>query len=475
MSTVSLVSGTIQLLLKQKNWPAVYQAYVNFLREQPALLSCYLANLTLIKRRFLADNSVQTRHMGVFCWNTANNALGRAVTLADCYREAGFTVKLLGCVPYPRWRKLWQPLEQLGDEINCFELASHSQLLSASCEFVLQYPLRYLHISKPRLPGVVVAMLYKLFWGADVIIDVDDEEMAFFPGAKSASEANTEINLAAPAWTELAIRLIPAFDAVTVSNSALQQRYGGIAVPHARDAKVFSADNFDKQAQRAALGIPLDKKVILFMGTPREHKGVLETAKALAQLKLNNYVYVIAGNFIDKALEARLLAIENLNLLLLPNQPYDKAAAVVVTADLCVLLQDTQNEAAQFQLPAKLIDAVAMGVPVLLEVTAATQSFADNKLVLPVTRHNLTRHLNDFLAGQLSFPPQKYVRRYFEQNLSVQAMQGVLSEVIKQAAKNAGALPWCADIMQSLVANDVVAFLAACQRTLQRNASFGNE
>jgi hypothetical protein len=32
-------------------------------------------------------------------------------------------------------------------------------------------------LSKPRLPAVVIGLLYKLLWGAAVLVDIDDEEL----------------------------------------------------------------------------------------------------------------------------------------------------------------------------------------------------------------------------------------------------------------------------------------------------------
>ena len=42
---------------------------------------------------------------------------------------------------------------------------------------VLQHPADLVHLSKPRLPGVVFGLLYKLLWGAAVLVDIDDEEL----------------------------------------------------------------------------------------------------------------------------------------------------------------------------------------------------------------------------------------------------------------------------------------------------------
>ncbi len=221
-------------LYKHANWVDACREFMGFLWANPALVPFYLVNLTLVKQHFVASSGGEAQSVGIFCWNTANNALGRTVTLADCYKAAGYDCQLLGCVPYPRWHKVWPPLAHISQDITRFELAEHSRLLSVSCQFVLQHPLHQVHISKPRLPGIVLGLLYKLIWGASVIVDIDDEELAFLDKTQPGQAEATALQLNEAVWTELAVSLVPCFDAVTVSNPALQQRYGGVVIPHAR-------------------------------------------------------------------------------------------------------------------------------------------------------------------------------------------------------------------------------------------------
>ena len=47
-------------------------------------------------------------------------------------------------------------------------------------------------LSKPRLPAVVIALLYKLLWWAAVLVDIDDEELLFVgERARSRSMASS--------------------------------------------------------------------------------------------------------------------------------------------------------------------------------------------------------------------------------------------------------------------------------------------
>src|SRR5690625_6461412 len=95
-------------------------------------------------------------------------------------------------------------------------------------------------------------------------------------------------------------------DGVTVSNVALQNRYGGLVIPHVRTANRFQPSKERSVACRQKFGVPTDKYVVLFYGTPRKHKGVTETARALAALVRDDVYYVLAEGESDAVLLADL-------------------------------------------------------------------------------------------------------------------------------------------------------------------------
>jgi hypothetical protein len=102
-----------------------------------------------------------------------------------------------------------------------------------------------------------------------------------------------------PLWTRLAVDLAQRFDGITVANRPLQERYGGTVIPHARDPEQLKpATEEQKAAARQRFGVPPAAKVILFFGTPKRHKGILELARAVAQLPDGlQPLLVVAGAF----------------------------------------------------------------------------------------------------------------------------------------------------------------------------------
>ena len=88
-------------------------------------------------------------------------------------------------------------------------------------ELVLQQPADLMHLSKPRLPAVVFGLLYKLLWGAAVLVDIDDEELLFvgerepimLDGLKRPCHGLPEPReLMGPLWTWLGVDLAQQLD-----------------------------------------------------------------------------------------------------------------------------------------------------------------------------------------------------------------------------------------------------------------------
>ena len=101
---------------------------------------------------------------------------------------------------------------------------------------------------------------------------------------------------------------------------------------------------------RGSFWYPARQKVVLFFGTPRKHKGLLQTAEAIATLKREDALFVIVGDFPDPALKASVQQVTGCQTRLIGNQPFKDIPQIVAMADCCVFLQD-QGAGAQYQLP----------------------------------------------------------------------------------------------------------------------------
>ncbi|WP_315688813.1 glycosyltransferase [Limnospira sp. PMC 1306.21] len=346
--------------------------------------------------------------VGVCGWELSHNAAGRVYTLAQLYQTFA-DVEIIGSI-FPQWgREVWEPIRQTKIPCHHFFVKDESQFIDEAIKLVRSHPYDIVHLSKPRLPNILFGLLYKSLWNSRVIVDIDDEEMAFV-GAESSIELDDYLKkqgrlpdlkeLTGTEWTRIAVGLVREFDGVTVSNPALQERYGGVVIRHGRDEGRFVPSADLKRRSRERFGIAQDKKVVLFFGTPRKHKGLVTTARALGSLGRKDVVFAIIGDFPDGKLKEELQGIPGVDYVFVGNQPFESIPDVVAVGDVCVLLQDVGSEVSQFQIPAKLSDALGMGLVVLLSETAAVADVIESGAVVPVAEGDLPAVLGRVLSDE---------------------------------------------------------------------------
>ncbi len=164
-------------------------------------------------------------------------------------------------------------------------------------------------------------------------------------------------------------RRLKAFPHQLVSNAWLQRRYGGEVLPHVRDTALLDPklSNIPELRKKLKLG---DRFWVGFIGTPRSHKGLDELIEILASFEGKNApgLYVAGVDFEDKyAAAVHLQALQSLGekrVRFLPSFPFSELRDHVAPVD-CICLPSRDNERARGQLPAKLIDAMSMGKPVV--------------------------------------------------------------------------------------------------------------
>ena len=423
---------------RQAHWAQACSLYLLAVHDQPGA-TWIRDNLRLLAQQYRRRSRANAAlSVGVCGWELSHNAAGRVQMLADLYGTFA-NVEVLGC-HFPKWgRSLWPPLAPPRFPVHSFVVDDESRFMHQALELVAAHPCDVVHLSKPRAPTLFIGLLYKLLWRAQVLVDVDDEELAFVGGPDALSiDAVLQARgglpplqaLAGADWTRLAVGLVGAFDGVTVSNPSLQQRYGGQLLRHARDQSLFDRAAEARAASRARFGIEAGKKVVLFFGTPRAHKGLVETAEAIAQLPSRDVVFVVAGDFPDAALMQRLLQVPGCDTRLLGAQPYANIAQVVALADVCVLLQQPGALVADFQVPAKLSDALAMGVPVLSRRTPPLAEFIDAGAVAEVGPDGLAADLWRLLSDEACRRRQsEQALAVFQQKLSFPVSAQVLKDL----------------------------------------------
>ncbi|WP_422002602.1 glycosyltransferase [Reyranella sp.] len=314
------------------------------------------------------------RRVVVVAWDLSHNPVGRAWVLAELAARNA-QCELVGPIFPAYGNDLWKPLLDTAREIEVhgFHAASFADFMNGALRLVVEHPCDVALVSKPRLPSLLIGLLYKAIHGARLVVDIDDDELAFV-------DAREPLDLAAfladaqasdwrapygKRWTRLAVSMLGAADARTTCNPVLQKRFGGTVIRHSRDERLFDAAALQRDSLRREFGFSDDDRVILFLGTPRRHKGLISIAAGLQALDDSRAVLCIVGTIADEALKRDLLAMAPARIVFHPDQPFGRLAALNAMADVVCVLQDPASPIALSQTPAKLTDALATGTPVI--------------------------------------------------------------------------------------------------------------
>lgn len=414
---------------RQSNFAQAIAYYAQVIIRQPELAKSISANLSVARKKYRNSRQESKKPSVAICgWELAHNAAGRAYTLATIYQTFA-QVEMIGTLFPGFGREIWEPIRETAINKHTFVVEDESKFIEQAIQLVVAHPYDIVHLSKPRAPNIFFGIIYKLLWGAKILVDIDDEELSYV-GAETPISIKSYIqqhkklpelkDLAGKEWTRLAVGLVKEFDGVTVCNAALQERYGGEIIRHARDEKMFKPSAELKKQCREKYGIPQDAKVVLFFGTPREHKGLIETAQAIATVNRPEIIYCIVGSFPDESLKQRLLEVKGCSYKFIPNQPISNTPEVLAIADCCVLLQDTNSAAAQFQTPAKLSDALGMEVPVISYPSFGLQEIAQANVLLMTNKESLKSDLEKILIENSFFNGvSKGIKSTFKEMLSI--------------------------------------------------------
>ena len=428
--------------LREQRFGVAMALYFQALKATPGSSNNIASKLATVREKYWeARQNSELKRVAVCGWELAHNPAGRVYTLAQLYQTFAW-VEIIGSI-FPKYGKaLWEPIRNTTIPVHSFVVEDESRFLEQAEQLVAAHPYDIVHLSKPRSPNIFFGILYKFIWGATVFVDIDDEELAFV-GCDTSISLEDYLqqygrlpklsNLSGPEWTRLAVGLVHEFDGITVSNPALQKRYGGEIIRHARDEKLYNPSPELKRRSREALGIDPDKKVVLFFGTPRKHKGLLEVADAIASLQRDDVVFAIVGDFPDPELKAQLLEKQGVNYFFLGNQPFDRIPEIVAIGDCCVLLQDRSSPVSQFQVPAKLSDALGMGLVILVNYVPSLGDLIKSEAVFAIEQSNLKQELSKcFHEGDVVQKKFNLVRSIFHDKFSKKSNSIRLKQLDRQ-------------------------------------------
>ena len=299
------------------------------------------------------------RTISILCFDLSDNAAGRADLLAALLAPR-FRVHVVG----PRFGgPRWQPTASLGIETREAAGGRYPRFAARLGALARLADGDILYASKPRPTSFGVALLAQAQRRRPLVLDVDDWELGFFLRSGAWGTVGRALNVSNPnglPWTWLTERLVRRADAVTVASRFLEQRFGGTMIPHVRDTDAWDPTHLDRKAARAALGAG-DRKIVMFLGTPRGHKGVDDLVEATATLG-GDVLLAIVGADLATAAARRWQALPHVRVV--GEVPFDEAPRWLIGADVVAVPQRATPDTVG-QVPAKLFDAMALARPIV--------------------------------------------------------------------------------------------------------------
>ncbi len=299
--------------------------------------------------------------VSVLCFDLADNAAGRAYLLAHLLEPIA-RVEVVGpCYG----ERLWEPVAADGTPSRMVPGRRFPAFAAAVPRLLALADGDLVYASKPRLTSAGIGYLKRLTAGRPLLLDIDDWESGFFLRSGFWGALGRALNLANPtglAWTWLMERLTGAAHGITVASRFLQQRFGGVLIPHVRDTDTWKPGCADPAEGRRRLGLGVER-VVMFLGTPRGYKGVEDLCDAVTRLARRDVALALVGTDPDSA-TGRELSRRYPGVRLAGRIPFSRVPEYLLAADVVAVPQRETTDT-RGQVPAKIFDAMALGLPVV--------------------------------------------------------------------------------------------------------------
>lgn len=306
----------------------------------------------------------------------SNNCLGRAYLLAKILKRR-YQVEIVGPI---FGEGIWGPVaNDKSIKYKSVKLSGRFKPYWQISELIKHIDGDVIYASKPLFTSFGIGMLRKLKRKKTLILDIDDWQMgiikekyknkSFMQYLKLLISSAIRFYSMNSYWNNLiSEKLINFADEITVSNNFLKKKFNATIVRHGRDTNDFNPQKYDKDLLKEKYKIEGTKKIVMFIGTPRPHKGIDDLIDAINIFKNKEVVLSIIGitnkdKFCEKILKHAKKLLGN-RFLVFGIQPFDKIPQFLAMADVVVIPQK-KNLATIGQIPAKLFDAMAMAKAII--------------------------------------------------------------------------------------------------------------
>jgi len=313
--------------------------------------------------------------ISVLCFDLSSNAFGRAWLLAQALSGV-YNVEIIGT---SRKGGIWAPLvhseisvkEFMWDRYPGFSRIKKNILDAIDGDIILA--------SKLMPTSFGIGLQKKYSSGKPLIVDVDDWELGFFYHSGLWGKVGRFLNFSNPnglPYVWRMERLVGCADAISVSNRFLQKKFGGVLLPHCRDTTVLDPIKFNPDKIKEKMGFK-DKKLVMFLGTPRPHKGVDDLLVAIQKINDPNLNLIIIGAENQQEFLKRVDPSIRDRVVVLPKTPFQKLPELLSAADIIAIPQRRTLDSVG-QIPARLFDAMSMAKPIVATRVSDIPEVLDN-------------------------------------------------------------------------------------------------
>lgn len=193
--------------------------------------------------------------------------------------------------------EIWFPLKDLDIPIRAYPWSRLPRFASTARKMAQSIDADLLFACKLRPSSFGVGLLKKKEEGIPLLVDIDDWELGFYLHSGFWGKVGRFLNFSNPngmPYTWYLEKSVGLADGVTVSNRFLQKRFAGELIYHCRDTSIL--DPAKRSGEKICEHLELQgKRVVMFLGTPRAHKGVDDLISAVESLPDSDLRLVIIG------------------------------------------------------------------------------------------------------------------------------------------------------------------------------------